>query len=392
MANILDYLDWRGDLPFAVSPFNEVDGLILAELSFMDFEGIVPPPELGHGVTLRRASDAYFARRSGKEIDMGVLVPDAIPDLMCRMARSVRFGGMLLNAYCEQTDDAREQQFAALTCEVGDGSVYVAFRGTDDTIVGWKEDLNMGYLAVIPSQTRALEYLGRMARQYPEAGVRIGGHSKGGNLAVYAAVHTTAAIQDRIVQVYNNDGPGFAKPLAGTAEHARVAGRIRTIVPQASVVGQLLAHEENVQVVRSDADGVMQHDGFSWQVLGDHFVHLDGFSREGKVIDETIEMWEAALDAGQREAFADALYSVLTASGARTLTDLSEDKLKNAVAMLKTYSNLDRNTRQALSGSLKLLLALYAKTVAGDVQKNDLEPLRRWLERQRTRLAAKKKK
>lgn len=179
MANIMDYLDWRGDLPLTVSPFNEVDGLILAELSFINFEGIVPPPELGRGVPLRDAAGTYFARHNGQEIDMGVLVPGRIPDLMCRMAHSVRFGGMLLNGYCELMDDAREQQFAALTVELGDSSIYLSYRGTDDTIVGWKEDLNMGYLEVIPSQTRALEYLGRMTRQYPDARLRIGGHSKG---------------------------------------------------------------------------------------------------------------------------------------------------------------------------------------------------------------------
>ena len=284
MANIMDYLDWRGDLPLTVSPFNEVDGLILAELSFINFEGIVPPPELGRGVPLRDAAGTYFARHNGQEIDMGVLVPGRIPDLMCRMAHSVRFGGMLLNGYCELMDDAREQQFAALTVELGDVSIYLSYRGTDDTIVGWKEDLNMGYLEVIPSQTRALEYLGRMTRQYPDARLRIGGHSKGGNLSVYAAVKAPAAVQDRIVQVYNNDGPGFAKPLVGTPEHTRVADRILTVVPQSSVVGQLLEHEQNVEIVRSDAEGMLQHDGFSWQVVGDHFIHLDGFSREGKVI------------------------------------------------------------------------------------------------------------
>ena len=383
MANIMDYLDWRGDLPLTVSPFNEVDGLILAELSFINFEGIVPPPELGRGVPLRDAAGTYFARHNGQEIDMGVLVPGRIPDLMCRMAHSVRFGGMLLNGYCELMDDAREQQFAALTVELGDGSIYLSYRGTDDTIVGWKEDLNMGYLEVIPSQTRALEYLGRMTRQYPDAKLRIGGHSKGGNLSVYAAVKAPAAVQDRIVRVYNNDGPGFAKPLVGTPEHTRVADRILTVVPQSSVVGQLLEHEQNVEIVRSDAEGMLQHDGFSWQVVGDHFIHLDGFSREGKVIDETLESWEGSLSPKQREAFADALYTVLTASGAKTLSDLNGDKLKSAVTMLKTYSNLDRETRQLLSGSLRALVGSYAKNVADDVQKNDLEPLRRKLERQR---------
>ena len=383
MANLMDYLDWRGDLTLAVSPFNEVDALILAELSFVDFDGIVPPPEIGRGLPLCEAAEAFFARHGGRDVDMGVLVPDGISQMLRKLMASPRFRNMTLNGYTALLDDAVEQQFAALTIDLGNGSIYISFRGTDDTIVGWKEDLNMGFLEEIPSQKQSVAYVARMARQYPDKTIRIGGHSKGGNLSVYAAVKAPAAVQDRIVQVYNNDGPGFAKPLVGTPEHTRVADRILTVVPQSSVVGQLLEHEQNVEIVRSDAEGMLQHDGFSWQVVSDHFIHLDGFSREGKVIDETLESWEGSLSPKQREAFADALYTVLTASGAKTLSDLNGDKLKSAVTMLKTYSNLDRETRQLLSGSLRALVGSYAKNVANDVQKNDLEPLRRKLERQR---------
>ena len=378
MANILDYLDWRGDLTLAERGFNEVDNLLLAELSYLDFGGIVSP-DFAQPIRLTEAMERYDAVREHET--MGVLVPDQIPVLGRKMAQCVRFSDLQLCAYACRIDE--QTQFSAVTILLPDTTAYVAFRGTDDTIVGWKEDLNMGYLEVIPSQTRALEYLGRMTRQYPDAKLRIGGHSKGGNLSVYAAVKAPAAVQDRIVQVYNNDGPGFAKPLVGTPEHTRVADRILTVVPQSSVVGQLLEHEQNVEIVRSDAEGMLQHDGFSWQVVSDHFIHLDGFSREGKVIDETLESWEGSLSPKQREAFADALYTVLTASGAKTLSDLNGDKLKSAVTMLKTYSNLDRETRQLLSGSLRALVGSYAKNVANDVQKNDLEPLRRKLERQR---------
>ena len=381
MANILEYLDWRGDLTLLERPFNEVDNLILAEICYLDFSGFVPAGFQTQQVTLLDAASAYFAAHP--ETNMGVLVPDQIPVLVEHAAKTARFGDIRLLGYVNRIDEETQTQFSALTMLLPDGSAYVAFRGTDDTIVGWKEDLNMGYLEVIPSQTRALEYLGRMTRQYPDAKLRIGGHSKGGNLSVYAAVKAPAAVQDRIVQVYNNDGPGFAKPLVGTPEHTRVADRILTVVPQSSVVGQLLEHEQNVEIVRSDAEGMLQHDGFSWQVVSDHFIHLDGFSREGKVIDETLESWEGSLSPKQREAFADALYTVLTASGAKTLSDLNGDKLKSAVTMLKTYSNLDRETRQLLSGSLRALVGSYAKNVANDVQKNDLEPLRRKLERQR---------
>lgn len=377
-TTVADYLTWRGDIPFSVDPFNEVDNLVLCIISYINFRRF---PEL----LTRNPREAVSLRDICQKLtqedeQLGLSQLSYIP-VAQQAAQTERFAGTRMFAFEDRSD--QETQFAAVTFLLPDKSVFVAFRGTDTSLVGWKEDFNMSYLESVPAQVRAAEYTAEIMRLCRFLKVRIGGHSKGGNLSVYAAVKAPAAVQDRIVRVYNNDGPGFAKPLVGTPEHMRVADRILTVVPQSSVVGQLLEHEQNVEIVRSDAEGMLQHDGFSWQVVGDHFIHLDGFSREGKVIDETLESWEGSLSPKQREAFADALYTVLTASGAKTLSDLNGDKLKSAVTMLKTYSNLDRETRQLLSGSLRALVGSYAKNVADDVQKNDLEPLRRKLERQR---------
>ena len=377
-TTVADYLTWRGDIPFSVDPFNEVDNLVLCIISYINFRRF---PEL----LTRNPREAVSLRDICQKLtqedeQLGLSQLSYIP-VAQQAAQTERFAGTRMFAFEDRSD--QETQFAAVTFLLPDKSVFVAFRGTDTSLVGWKEDFNMSYLESVPAQVRAAEYTAEIMRLCRFLKVRIGGHSKGGNLSVYAAVKALAAVQDRIVRVYNNDGPGFAKPLVGTPEHTRVADRILTVVPQSSVVGQLLEHEQNVEIVRSDAEGMLQHDGFSWQVVGDHFIHLDGFSREGKVIDETLESWEGSLSPKQREAFADALYTVLTASGAKTLSDLNGDKLKSAVTMLKTYSNLDRETRQLLSGSLRALVGSYAKNVADDVQKNDLEPLRRKLERQR---------
>lgn len=394
MANIIDYLEWRGDLTLAASPFNEVDALLLAELSFINFEGLIPPPEIGRGVRLRDAAEEYFARNEGKEIDMGVLVPDKIPAMLCAMAGSKRFGNMLVNAFEERIDVELEQQFAAITVDLGDSSVYVAFRGTDDTLVGWKEDLNMGFLEEIPSQEQAVRYLKRIAKQYDRKKLRVGGHSKGGNLAVYSAVKAAPEVQERILAVYNNDGPGFLYDLTATPEHQRIGDRIRTIVPQSSVVGRLMKHEQNVQIVHSTYEGLAQHDGFSWEVKGTKFVYLDEPSREGKLADETIDSWANELSAQQREALADALYEVLTATGAQTLSELNGEKLKSAVGMLKSYKNLDRETRRVLSEAVKLLLRLGTKNMlesAQSEQAKELEHLRRKVEEQKQKLLEKRK-
>lgn len=369
MANIMDYLDWRGDLPLTVSPFNEVDGLILAELSFINFEGIVPPPELGRGVPLRDAAGTYFARHNGQEIDMGVLVPGRIPDLMCRMAHSVRFGGMLLNGYCELMDDAREQQFAALTVELGDGSIYLSYRGTDDTIVGWKEDLNMGYLEVIPSQTRALEYLGRMTRQYPDAKLRIGGHSKGGNLAAWAGLHLPHKDYGRLLAVYNNDGPGFNRSMTERPEYVLLRDKMHTFIPESSIVGVLLEHCEDYTVIASTAKSIMQHEALSWCTERNRFIHLEERSTMGRRSDDVLRDWIGSMTPQERKDFTDAFFEILSMGGkARTLDDVQEMGLSGAVALVKEYAGADEKTRRILVETFKRLAVDIGEEVATSAQ------------------------
>lgn len=387
MANIMDYLDWRGDLTLRAAPFNEVDALLLAELSFIDFTGLVPPPGGGSAVPLCEAARAWFDRHDGHAVDMGVLVPDKIPRMMRAMMSAPRFARMGVNSPFERLDLEREEQFAAVTFELEDGTVYVAFRGTDDTLVGWKEDFNLGFLKRIPSQEEAAAYLTRVAALYPAAPIRVGGHSKGGNLAVYAAVHVDEAVQERILGVYNCDGPGFSEPLEGLPEHSRIASRIVTVVPQSSVVGMLLEHEQRFSIVQSVESGVQQHDGFSWQVLGARFVRLSEPSREGRVMDETLDSWAASMNYEQRKIVADALYAVLTGTGARTLSDLTAERAKSASALLRSYKGLDRETRRALTLALRELFKFTAKSVVEDVQQNEGLEFKAKMEEYRRRLS-----
>ena len=390
MPNILDYLTWRGDVPFSVSPPNEVDNYIHCKIGTLDFTGIVPENELY--VPLPQAVEAYFA--AGGAEKLGALSSPYIAPMVKRLPETVRFREVMLTGFRQVYDEKKTEQFSALTLRLPGGQHYVTFRGTDDTIVGWKEDLNMGFLEEIPSQKQSVAYVARMARQYPDKTIRIGGHSKGGNLAVYSAVKSDGAIQERIVAVHNNDGPGFAWDISETAGHKRIASRIHTVLPQTSVVGMLMEHEKHYQVVHSTYDGLYQHDGFSWQVLGTQFVHLDDVSREGKLVDEALSAWADSLNTQQREALADALYSVFTASGAKTLSDLNEEKLKSAAAMLKTYKNLDRETRRMVTEALMLFFRLSTKSFVLDTQEEssrEIENIRRKISEQYQKLLERKK-
>ena len=364
MANILDYLDWRGDLTLAERGFNEVDNLLMAELCFLDFSGIVPA-DFSAPVSLPEAMQKYDAAKPQET--MGVLVPEQLPELGHKMAASRRFSDLTLCAYVSRTDEETQTQFSALTALLPDKTAYIAFRGTDDTIVGWKEDFNLAFLPVVPAQRMAAEYLAAAAAALPSHPLRVGGHSKGGNLAVYSAVFCGEAVQNQLMRVYNNDGPGFRTSLLGLPEHRRVADKITTILPESSVVGMLLEHEERYEVVRSTQSGLWQHDGFSWQVRGEKFEHLPDLTEGGKLVDETIRTFILSLSPEQRVAFTDALFDILTCTDAGTLTDLKEGGLKTAAAMLKKYRTLDKPTRSALGSTLRLFMAAGAKTAASEL-------------------------
>ena len=389
-ATVFDYLTWRGDLTFAQDGFNEVDNLILCIISYINFKKISRLWSTDPADAMTMGEVCAFL--TSEDEQLGLSEEDYIP-LMRAAAKTKRFGGVKLFAYESSHDDVREMQFNAVTFLLPDESIFVAFMGTDRSFAGWKEDFNMSFLEAVPAQMRAIAYTTEIARACPDRTLRIGGHSKGGNLAIYSAVKCAQAVQQRIVGVYNNDGPGFLNDLSATVEHQRIAERIHTVVPQSSVVGMLLEHEKNVQVVHSTYEGIMQHDGFSWEVKGTQFVHLDDFSREGKLFDETIDAWADALSPQQREGFSDALYEVLTATGARTLSELGGEKLKSAVSILKSYKSLDRETRDALSDSFKLLLHMGAKSVlesAQGEQEREMEQLRAALRQQKKKLPEKR--
>lgn len=378
MADLLEYLDWRGDLTLKQAPFCEVDNLILAELAFLDFSGIVPAPAGGPAVTVREAASRFFvARPAGEKINMGVLVPDKIPELLRKMAASRRFGSMKLSGFVDHLDIENAEQFAALTVETGDGMIYLAFRGTDDTLAAWKEDLMLAYLPEVPAQRMAVEYTVRMAQQYPRRNLRLGGHSKGGNLAIWAGVFVPEKIQRRIRQVWSNDGPGFLADIRVLPQYRQVEKRVVSIVPQSSVVGMLLNHEEKQIIVESSQSGLLQHDGFSWQVLGDRFVRADHMTRQSKLSDRALREWVERMSMEQKARFVDGLFEVLSASGAGTLSDLKEDWLRTAAAMARAMKDMEKDTRDALLYAVKVLVESNMRVLLDELQQESEKKLRK---------------
>ncbi len=349
MANMMNYLDWRGDLRFDQSSVNQVDGLIFAELSYIDYAGLAPE---GEGITLKEAAKRYFRRYPNSKGRLGVMVPDAIHDLLKQAAESYRFGDVVLTDYVNRIDEEKEEQFSAVTFTVDDILTVVAYRGTDDTIVGWKENFNMSYIFPVPAQVDAAAYLNAAARKTGNPLVVVG-HSKGGNLAVYAAAYCDPAVQARIQAIYNNDGPGFPTPQIERDCYKNIRTRITTLLPQSSVVGILLEHESRYLVVRSDAVGVWQHNGISWEVLGKSFVYAPRLKRNSARKDHTLHAWLNAMDLEQRKLFVKKLFAIRQNTDARTLTELKKDPKKTLAAINASF---DEETKAILKRSLQMFL------------------------------------
>lgn len=362
MANMVDYLEWRGDLSFRTSGFNEVDNLLLAQLSYVDFEGLVAGEDSDAEITLKEASERFWSVHQEEEILARVSMTKHAPFLMRRMAQTKRFRNIRLSRYVNDISDAEQSQFSVLCAALPDASIYVSFSGTDNTIVGWRENFNMGYLARTPGQQKAAAYLNHVADTTTKK-LRIGGHSKGGNLSVYAAVMCRKSIQERIIAVYSNDGPGFWHEMLESEAYQRMRPKIKTILPESSIVGMLLEHEDDYEVVKSSGSGVQQHDAMSWEVLGTSFVYVEQLARRSVLWDETMKAWLQGLDDIEREEIVAAAFQVLEEAGIHTIDEFYKSKWKVLQDLLKAKSRLSEETNQAFSKALKLLWSEGNKTV-----------------------------
>lgn len=355
MANILEYLDWRGDLPFSAAPFNEVDALILAELSYFPAEGIVPS-DMAKSISIAELRDRFNADSVPSE--MRIISFEQDVELVNKLAESRRFDGMRLTGYVNIIDPTKDLQFAALTC-IFEKFVYVAFRGTDSTLAGWKEDCNISFMQETASQRMAVDHITENFGGRDDVLV-FGGHSKGGNLAVYAAAFCDESIRRRIRAIFAFDSPGFMEEVAASQEYLAVTHKIFSVIPQSSLVGQLLSGSAEPRIVKSSASGIMQHLAFSWQVTRSGFDYAEELSKLGVLINKTMTGWVSSLDESERQSFVEAVFTVLEAAESETINEISSNKRKSFSAILKALKKLPAEQRAAAKKALSQL-ATYGK-------------------------------
>ena len=353
MTDLFDYLTWRGDLSFTQDPPNGVDALIFSGLSYIRFgPTVADAPEVP--VCLREAAEEFLSLPD-KE-DRVLLKKDL--ELLTQAAKSRRFGEVELFGYRDVLLEEEATQFAAVTFLLDDGSAFLAFRGTDTTMVGWQEDFHMSFMQVVPAQLMAVDYVRQVEAELWKP-LRLGGHSKGGNLAVFAAARSSPAVQSKILEVYNNDGPGFNDYLMGDVGYQAMVPKIRTFVPQSSVIGMLLEHEEPYTIIRSKQLGLLQHDYYSWEVRGPGFVAMEEMTADSRFVSSTLKNWLADMTVQERSEVVEAMFGLLNLGELDSALDIFHPR--NLKTYIKTLSS-DATLRRLLSEEFKALVEAARKT------------------------------
>ncbi|MCM1186592.1 MAG: DUF2974 domain-containing protein [Lachnoclostridium sp.] len=368
MGTIIDYLEEYGDCSFKDMPMNDVDSLVLCQFSYLKFDKMVPDVRTrGRFVPLEEVA---------RHADFEKLFADTRFEkenraLFTAMMAGQRYRTLKLGNYINVIEKEWETQFSAVTFLLENKDIYVAFRGTDETIVGWKEDFNMAFLSPVPCQAYSVKYLNMVANEI-HAPLILGGHSKGGNLAVYSAMNCRPHVKELIRKIYSMDGPGFRPETLKSGCYEAVAGRVVKILPHSSLVGMIFERDMRYEVVESTTFGLAQHDPYTWLVEGRHFVKVNDIYESRKFINSAVNEWILSLNETQLRTFVDTLYQVVLASQAEDLIEFTADWKKSMNAALSAFREVDEETAKMLKEVVKALFETATLHMKEEVRANGL--------------------
>lgn len=364
MGTIIDYIKEYGDYTFLEKPLSEVDSLVLCQFAYLKFDALVPAlgenasPVSMQDILHHEDYDSLYADERYREKNTA---------LFLEMERSRRFGTLRMNNYVNQIELEKETQFSAITFQLEDGTFYAAYRGTDEMMVGWKEDLNLAFSEPVPGQLMSVDYLNQAAKHI-KTPFYMGGHSKGGNFAVYAAMNCDKQIQDNIVVIFNHDGPGFRPEVKARCGFHKIEDRIRRTLPHSSLVGMLLYSEGDYRVVESRNIGLAQHDPYSWLIEKDDFQWVKQVYSTAMFMDTTLNDWILSLNQEEMHIFVDTLYDVLKASEADNLIDFTANWKRSIQGIMEAVKNVDADALKVMNDIMKALFEMLSQHAKEELQ------------------------
>ena len=352
MSTIFDYLKEVTYDSIYDRPFKELDVLALTELTYLPFGHIVPQGDTT-GIPVRLSDAMELIDRT-----TDFIVSNQHLQLVDELATSKRFKNIKLLNYVDEYDPDVQKQFAAMTYRLSLDAYLVVFRGTDDTLIGWKEDFHMTYMDHVPAQKRAASYLQHVMKEFPKGRFLVAGHSKGGNLATYACSYLPDSLFERVDAIYSYDAPGLNKAIIETEGYQRTSPYIRRFVPQGSIVGMMLEVPEPTTIVKSRAfGGFAQHDAFTWEIKDYSFVTVSETSPDSQQTDLTLKQWVRETSAEERKKFFDTFFGIFLDAGITSINDLTDLKqLAKSKEILQNAQDLDQTEREMLERLAKQLI------------------------------------
>ncbi len=362
MGTMSEYIKWRGDIPFSMVPLLAIDSMIFSTVCYIHMDQIFTGGK-DDVLTIKEAKAFY------DEIpkEQGGIRKWKDPYLLEAMVDSVRFGDIKVMSYREELDMDAQSQFAAVTYVINDELAHVTFRGTDSTLVGWKEDLNMMFNEVVPGQDKAREYLEHIAEVFPGR-IIVGGHSKGGNLAVYASATANASTQDRIDAVYSFDGPGFLSDILESDGYKRVEEKVHSFLPESSLFGMMLNYIKEYKVVKSTnpSIGLLQHDPYSWSIMGGDFEYKEKLANSCMMTDSSFKNIVRGMTVEERKAVGDAFFESINGGDVKYVSQVFSPA--NIVASIQKKVSLDKEEEKAVKEMSKHLHAILFETLTDQVK------------------------
>ncbi len=366
MSSIYDYIDWRGDLTFSQDPFNEVDALIFSWLSyyraedhdFSEIDGL----SLDELLALHEKKYGVLDRKD-REKSVNTAVSSRY--LLKALAGTERFKNTVIKAFSSHYDYERSIQFAAFSFGISKDIDVVAFRGTDTSVAGWKEDCRLCYEERIPAQKEAKEFLDSLSDGNKR--IIIAGHSKGGNLSIYAAMNAEEEMVKRIDMIYNFDGPGFCFDMKNLPAYPALKEKVRSYLPPDSIVGILLEHVEDYSVVENSSIGIMQHFPVYWSIMGNRLVTIDERTYSSQMIDSIFSSWIRNISFRERKEFVESLFSVLERAGIEDFAELTTDSFQKIKAILSEMAGMDGEKRKMITSFLMDLMRTSGNSLIASI-------------------------
>ena len=374
MKNMLDYIKEFGHVSFEERAFSEIDALVLTELEYLPLEKVVPSDENGEiFVTVKEIAEYMQEHKQELFDENPMMITQERHEVSQVIADAPRFQSLKFFGVVSVWDKDTTKQFAAVTVEVEPSVRLVVFRGTDETLIGWKEDFLMTYSPLVAAQTDAKEYLAKQASLF-DGDLMVSGHSKGGNLAIYAAATQEEDVQLRIVDIFCFDSPGLYRSVLETKGYQNIVPLAMRYIPQDSLVGLMLESEVPYVIVKSNATGAMQHSAMTWEIEDGQFIKMEKLTKNSQLNDQTFKKWTESVSDEELELFWNVFFELLFSVGIDTVNDLYGQFMHYVQEFLKAAGNMDEEKRELLTRIALLLVSTRFEVWKDSLDMSEMVP------------------